>query len=32
MKNTQFKDEDVFGDIINKDTLSPEQTTKFFVF
>ena len=27
MKNTQFKVEDIFGDIINKDTLSPEQIT-----
>ena len=28
MKNTTFKVEDVFGDIISKDSLSPEQTTK----
>ena len=28
MKNTQFKVEDIFGDIINKDTISPEQITK----
>ena len=28
MKNTQFKVEDVFGDVISKDFISPEQTTK----
>ena len=28
MKNTSFKVEDVFNDIINKDTISPEQITK----
>ena len=28
MKNTQFKVEDVFGDIINKDNFSQEQITK----
>ena len=28
MKNTSFKVEDVFGDIINKDTISQEQLTK----
>ena len=28
MKNTQFKVEDIFGDIGNKDTISPEQITK----
>ena len=28
MKNTSFKVEDVFNDIIHKDTISPEQITK----
>ena len=28
MKNTQFKVDDIFGDIISKDTISPEQITK----
>ena len=28
MKNTQFKFEDIFGDIINKDSISTEQITK----
>ena len=28
MKNAQFKVEDIFGDIIYKDTISPEKTTK----
>ena len=28
MKNTQFRVEDVFGDIISKDKLSQEQITK----
>ena len=28
MKNTQFKVDDIFGDIISKDTISPEQMTK----
>ena len=28
MKNNQFKVEDVFGDVISKDTISPEQITK----
>ena len=28
MKNTKFDVKDVFGDIINKDTISPEQITK----
>ena len=28
MKNTSFKVEDVFGDIIRKDSISPEQKTK----
>ena len=28
MKNTQFKVEDVFGNVISKDSISPEQITK----
>ena len=28
MKNTQFKVEDVFGDVISKDNFSREQITK----
>ena len=28
MLNTQFKVEDIFGHIINKATISPEQITK----
>ena len=28
MKNTQFKVEDIFNDVIHKDTISPEQITK----
>ena len=28
MKNTQFKAQNTFGDIISKDSISPEQTTK----
>ena len=32
MENTNFKVEDIFGDIINKDTISPEQTTKLNIF
>ena len=28
MKNTQFKVEDVFGDVISKHNFSQEQTTK----
>ena len=28
MKNTQFKVEDVLGDVISKDTISTEQTTE----
>ena len=28
MRNTQFKVEDVFGDVISKDSISPEQITK----
>ena len=29
MKNTQFKIEDVFGDVISKDSIPPEQIKKF---
>ena len=32
MKNTSFKVEDVFGDVINKDNFSQEQTTKLKKF
>ena len=32
MKNTQFKVEDVFGDVISKDTFSQEQITKLNSF
>ena len=28
MKNTSFKVEDIFTDVVNKDTISPEQITK----
>ena len=28
MKNTQFKKEDVFGDLVGKDSISTEQLTK----
>ena len=29
MKNTQFRVQDVFGDVISKDNFSQEQITKF---
>ena len=32
MKNTQFKAEDVFGDVISKDNLGQEQITKLNIF
>ena len=32
MKNTSFKVEDVFGDVISKDSISPEQITKLNIF
>ena len=32
MKNTQFKIEDVFGDVISKDSISQEQKTKLNIF
>ena len=28
MKNTQFKEEDIIGDVISKDNFSQEQLTK----
>ena len=28
MKNTTFKVEDIFGDVISKDSISPEQITE----
>ena len=31
MKNTQFKVEDVFDDILGKESILPEQITKNFV-
>ena len=31
MKNTQFKVEDLFGDVISKDKFSQEQITKLFL-
>ena len=32
MKNTQFKVEDVFGDVISKDNFSQEQMTQLKIF
>ena len=32
MKNTQFKVEDIFTDVISKDTISTEQITKLINF
>ena len=32
MKNTQFKNEDFFGEVISKDSFSPEQITKLNKF
>ena len=32
MKTTQFKVQDIFGDIINKNTILPEQITKLNSF
>ena len=32
MRTTQFRVEDIFGDIINKDTISPVQITKLNSF
>ena len=28
MNSTKFRGEDIFGDVISKDTISPEQITK----
>ena len=32
MKNTSLKVEDIFGDVISKDSISPEQITKLNKF
>ena len=32
MDSTKFKVEDIFGDVISKDSISPEQITKFYNF
>ena len=32
MKNTRFQVQVIFGDIINKNTISPEQITKLNIF
>ena len=32
MDSTNFKVEDIFGDVISKDSISPEQTTKLNSF
>ena len=32
MKNTSYRVEDVFGDVISKDRISPEQITKLNIF
>ena len=32
MKNTEFKAEDIFGGILNKNSFSPEQITNFSNF
>ena len=32
MDSTKFKVEDIFGDVINKDSISPEQITKLNIF
>ena len=32
MENTQFKVEDLFGDLNNKETISPEQKIKLNIF
>ena len=32
MDSTKFKVEDVFGDVISKDSISPEQITKLKIF
>ena len=32
MDSTKFKVEDIFGDVISKDSISPEQITKLNIF
>ena len=32
MKNTTYRVEDVFGDILSKDSVSPEQKTRLNLF
>ena len=32
MDSTKFKVEDIFGDVISKDSISPQQITKLNVF
>ena len=32
MDSTKFKVEDIFGDVISKDSISPEQLTKLKTF
>ena len=32
MNSTKFKVEDIFGDVIRKDSISPEQITKLNIF
>ena len=32
MNSTKFKVEDIFGDVIRKDSISPEQKTKLNIF
>ena len=32
LKNSQFKIEDIFTDVISKDTITPEQITKLNIF
>ena len=32
MNSTKFKVEDIFGDVISKDSISPEQITKLNIF
>ena len=32
MDSTKFKEEDLFGDVVSKDSISPEQITKLSNF
>ena len=32
MSSTEFKVEDIFGDVISKESISPEQITKLNIF